>query len=344
MDEVLLRCIDEALGRWTGPGERLLVAASAGVDSTVLAVALDELAPAHRLECVLAHVDHGLRGAASEADARAAQRLADKLGWRFRLARVAVEAERQQRSGRERLTLQEAARSLRYSALETLRQSEACDRIVTAHHMDDQVETVLMRLFRGSGPEGLGGIPERSADGLLLRPMLEVSREQIEAFARSRDLEWREDASNTSRDYTRNRLRHDFIPELRRAFNPRLLRVISNMAETQRRENEWTAELVAEACDRCIRGEQGEVVLAGEGWAEMPLALARRVAKSAWLKVDSGRDVSRVHLDRMIAFMARGKRVQGGRQIELPGGLRLVRAGDAFRLKRDEVAGSADGG
>jgi tRNA(Ile)-lysidine synthase len=222
-------------------GRRVLAAASGGADSTVLAHVLCELAPQLGFELCLGHVNHGLRGPDSEADERFVTGLAEALGVACAARRVDPARRRAGCSSRERLTLQEAARELRYAALEEMARAQGAERIATAHHADDQAETVLLRLLRGSGPDGLGGIPERSADGRIVRPLLRVSRRQIEAFARARGILWREDRSNAKADYARNRLRRDWLPGLAADFNPRLLRAIGNLAEAQRSGASWSA-------------------------------------------------------------------------------------------------------
>ena len=175
---------------------------------------------------------------------------------------------------RTRLTLQEAARCARYRALAAQAERAGAERIATAHNRDDQAETVLLRLLRGAGPEALGGIPERSPDGRIVRPLLGVGRSRILEHARAAGLSWREDASNESRSYARNRLRHDWLPGLEQAFNPRLLRAVADLAEAVRRDGEWIAasvEAEARAVDDARRG--GALDLAG------PLERAARGAR-----------------------------------------------------------------
>ncbi|MDH3520328.1 MAG: tRNA lysidine(34) synthetase TilS [Myxococcales bacterium] len=310
-------------------GRRVLVAVSGGVDSVVLAHALCGLAPRAHIEVCVGHVNHGLRGAASDADERFVAELAAALGVPCSSRRVDPLALRAGRSSLERPTLQEAARTLRYAALDALADSLEASRVATAHHADDQVETVLLRLLRGSGPDGLGGIPERSPDRRLVRPLLEVSRAQIERYARTHALAWREDASNARGDYARNRLRRDWIPGLTAHFNPRLLRAIANLAEAQRRDSEWIQSLVSREAASRFSIEGAWLRIEAKDWSALPEALARRLAREALARCGAGRHASRVHLGRMLEFL---RNASNGKRIELPGGLTLTRERGGFRL------------
>ena len=312
-------------------GHPLLVAASGGIDSSVLAHGLHAIAGALELRLALGHVNHGLRGAASDADQGFVETLATKLDAPLLARRVAPRALQSGVSSRARPTLQEAARRLRYAALEAMAREAGAERIVTAHTLDDQAETVLLRLLRGSGPSGLGGIPERSPDGRVVRPLLRVSRAEIERFAAERGLSWREDASNRDPAYARARLRRDFVRGLGEAFNPRWLRAVADLAEAQRRESEWIDERVAEEARARLARDGGAWRLMCAGWESLPEALARRLARHALRAAGAGRDLSRRHLERTLAFLAKGRT---GATLELPGGLRLVHARGFVSLYR----------
>jgi tRNA(Ile)-lysidine synthase len=225
--------------------------------------------------------------------------------------------------------LEARARRVRYAALRALAKEVGASRIVTAHTLDDQAETVLLRLLRGTGPAGLGGIPERSPDGRVVRPLLGVARAEIERFARARGLVWREDASNRDPAYARARLRRDWLHGLGEAFNPRWLRAIGDLAEAQRRESEWTEPLVEQEAAQRLVPDGGGWTLACAGWDRLPSALARRLARRALFEAGAGRDVTRVHLERMLAFVSCART---GATLELPGGLRLVRERGRVRL------------
>ena len=335
----LLRWLAEELRALGLEGQHVAVAVSGGVDSTALAWALAELAPRDRIALSIVHVNHSLRGTESDADEAFVQELAAKLGVGFATKRVAPRALREGAdSSRSRPTVQEAARRLRDRALRGMARDLGAQQIATAHTADDQAETVLLRLLRGSGPAGLGGIAPRSADGVVVRPLLRVSRADVLAYAAARSLGWREDPSNADPSYARSRLRHTWLPGLREAFNPQLLRALGDLAEAVREESDWIdREVVREAARRFSVAPDGErdtvLHIESEGWEPetTPDALARRLLRHALHEARAGRDVTRRHLDRGVAFL-RTARI--GSHLELPGALCLERTSRGFRLAR----------
>lgn len=312
--------------------QRVLVAISGGVDSSVLLRALAELAPAFTLTLAAGHVHHGLRGVDADADEASAADLAKALGVTFVARRVAPRALRASASGsRARPTLQEAARKLRHSALRELAVELHCDRIATAHNLDDQAETVLMRLFRGASPAGLGGVPERSDDGLVVRPLLGVSRAAIERYARERRLSWREDASNRDPHYARGRLRSSGLAAIACGMNPEWLRAVGQMAETQRKESAWIDEQVEREAQRWLRVERGGIALSRAGFAALPEAIARRLMRRALRELGGAREVSRALLERSASFV-RGAKL--GARLSWPRGLEWRAGRDWCWLER----------
>jgi tRNA(Ile)-lysidine synthase len=194
-------------GRAPGPHGRWVLAFSGGPDSTALALALAELAPRHRLEIHAFHVDHAL-DEDSPARARAAAELAAQIGLPFRCERHPVAPELVRREGKEA-----SARMVRYAALEDFRERIGADRILTAHHRDDQIETVLLRIRAGSGISGLGGIA--SSRGRLFRPLLDLPRAGLLAFVTGCGITPITDPTNRHLAFDRNRIRHRILPHLR---------------------------------------------------------------------------------------------------------------------------------
>lgn len=216
------------------PGDRLLVACSGGLDSTTAAALLALLRPSLGHGLVLGHVDHGLRADGGAALAVLTE-LAAQRDLELRHVRLSLDA------GAD---LQGRARTARYGALHELAKASGCVRIVTAHHADDQAETLLMRLSRGAGSQALAGIRYLRQDGVV-RPLLPITRTDLAACALSLGLSWREDPSNQSRDYTRNRLRHEVLKELEAAL-PGAAAGMARSAENMAAQGEaasWWIEL-----------------------------------------------------------------------------------------------------
>jgi len=325
----LLRALESAVRRLGLPGRGVLVAVSGGVDSTVLLHALVSLPKRLGLRVAAGHVNHGLRAAESDADETFVGELAEQLAIPFRAYRVWPKRLREGASSRTRPTLQEACRRLRYEALAAQCADLGLEHVVTAHTADDQAETVLLRLLRGTAGDGLAGIPERSSDGRIVRPLLAVTRAEILDYAGRHGLHWREDPSNLSEAYARSRLRTRWLPDLARDFNPGLLRSLCRLAESQRRDAAWMESLVEREAQERFRIEDGAIWIEPGGWSELPEALAYRLARWALRRAGLARDVSNIHLSRIVRFL--GSTVPG-REIELPGELVLARQQHGFRL------------
>jgi len=329
MAERLRKHLEEAIEELDLAGRSVAVAVSGGVDSVCLLHALWSVRNRHRLSLSVAHVNHGLRGEESESDAAFVCELAAGLEVPAAVRRIDPEALRARQTGRARLTLQEAARKLRYEALREMAEELGAERIATAHHRNDQVETVFLRLLRGTGPDGLGGIPERSHGGRVVRPLLRAGREDVVAYACENRLEWREDASNANLRYRRNALRATWLPKLAEEFNPQLLNAVAQLADAQRRDSAWIEELVAAEADRRFQLLEGEIRISRGGWEEVPEALALRLARRAIQEMGRGREVTGLHLERVVAFWRQGRT---GSRIELPGHLVMWCERGQFRL------------
>ena len=255
------------------PDERCLIGVSGGRDSVAL---LHQLRAAGFRDLVVCHLDHALR-AQSADDAAFVARLAKKWKYPSAIDRVDVAS----RARKKKLSLETAAREARYSFFAQVAREQKCPRLFLAHHADDQVETFLFNLFRGSSSSGLTGmapLTSRTIDGVELqvsRPLLGVWREEIEAYIAAHRLAFREDESNTDPRFTRNRLRHEIIPALERAFGRDIRRAIWRTAEILRAEVEFL--------DRALGPEDPPAEFKVRDLQAEPLALQRR-RLHVWLK------------------------------------------------------------
>ncbi len=355
------------------PGDRVGVAVSGGADSVALLLALHAANRAERealgVGLSVVHVNHGIRGAESDADAEFVQALAHRLGLPLHLHRADAPA----RADAERETLEEAARNLRYDYFRQLAQSGEVDTIATAHTLDDQAETVLMKLLRGAWTEGLSGIypaiplmaplmallatAAGEPIGMVVRPLLAVRRAEVEAYLQAQGQSWREDATNADVAYTRNRIRHELLPLLR-GYNPNLDGLLARLAELARdEESYWQAELARLLPQvllpgRPVRGggravsthpQQTAVAVELERLRGMRPALRRRVLRAAAEKL--GHQLSFEHTARLLALCGLPGDAQPGEpalqprtgsRLHLPDGLRAERTLRELQLYRED--------
>ena len=209
----------------------MLCALSGGVDSVVLLHLL--LQCGVRVEA--AHVEHGIRGESSRRDCRFVQELCGKWGVPLHVIHLDVPAQ----AAKEGRGIEETARAMRYDFLWKTREARHLETLATAHHLNDQAETVLMHLIRGASPVGLSGMRER--DGALIRPLLPFSRAQIEQYAQENHLPHVEDETNADIAYTRNYIRHELIPCMEK-LNPRAVEAVGRAAELARRQSDFVRQ------------------------------------------------------------------------------------------------------
>jgi len=223
------------------PGLRVAVGLSGGADSVALTRALAERSRELGIVVRAAHLHHGLRGGEADRDQQFASDLARSLGIQFHSHQVDTAAE----AASAKETIEEAARRLRYAWFRQLMAAREVDAVATAHTLDDQAETVLGKLIRGAWTEGISGIHPvvQFPEGQILRPMLATTRSQVEAYLSGLGQTWVEDASNADLAFTRNRIRHELLPQLNQ-WNPRIREHFSQMAELARDEELfWQAEV-----------------------------------------------------------------------------------------------------
>ena len=243
------------------PGDRICAAVSGGADSVALLLLLHaaNALPRHGLGVGLSavHVHHGLRGEEADADLAFVEALCLRLEVPLHVhhasVRERVAASRELGGTGRPETIEEAARAIRYEVFRSLMAQGHADSVLTAHTLDDQAETVLMKLLRGAWTEGLSGIhpvvrirgtgDRGTGDGKILRPLLGLRRTELEDFLRTRSQPWRTDSSNSDEAFTRNRVRHQLLPALRE-YNPSLDQALANLAQLAREdEARWQAEL-----------------------------------------------------------------------------------------------------
>jgi len=315
----------EAADRLLPAHGTLLVAVSGGADSVALLHLLARFAARRPLRLVVAHLDHALRRG-SPVDRRFVERLSARLGLPCLSDRRDVASLRLRGDSPE-----EAARRVRRGFLVEAAAQAGATRIATGHTLDDQAETVLMRLARGAGPAALAGM-EAAGPGPFVRPLLGIERADLRAWLRGRGLSHREDPSNRTLRYDRNRVRRLVVPALAEALNPRAARHLVEAAERLREDAKYLDALAGRRLASVARGSsRGTLALDAGALARTPSCLAARIVRLALER--SGTDPRRIgsrHVNALLG-LARG---EDGRQADLPGGLRAVRRGKRILLER----------
>lgn len=315
--------VQEAIrrGAMLQQGDRLVVAVSGGPDSVALLHVLSRLAPEWGLSLHVFHLDHGLRGGASAADAAYVAELA--ASWSIPATMITLPAgELKQEPG----SLQANARRRRYEEIQALAKTVGATKVATGHNRDDQSETVLMRLLRGAGPKGLAGIPPVRTEGGLtfIRPLLTISRQEIEVYCAEHKLFPRFDASNAQADYLRNRIRLELLPQLAREYNPAIGSNLAQLAAVIREEDDLLEQLAREAYIRCRISAPADrsILLDGPRLLAEPPALARRVVRIA-VRALLGPEFD-LGLPAVTRVLEAAARTDGAHALDLPGGLRLT--------------------
>jgi tRNA(Ile)-lysidine synthase len=280
-------------------GDRLIVGVSAGVDSMVLLHLLNAYREAFDLFLIVAHANHGLRPVESEKEAELVQKEAARFGIPFEYGQFNVK-EFQKTGG---LSPQDAARRIRFHFFYDLLQKHHAQKIALGHHADDQVETVLLRLIRGSGLQGLKGmLPLR--EGKVIRPLLEVWREKIQSFAIEKKIPFLSDSSNLKNDYLRNRIRLTLIPLMEREYQPNLKEILLRTSNILREENDYLEKEAEAAYQKVLQRERDTLSFKFSEYQSLHQAIQWRVLKKIlgrvydWgMAVEEGEwsDVHKIH-------------------------------------------------
>lgn len=310
-------------------GDRVLVALSGGPDSVALLAALAALARRYGIELHAAHLNHGLRGKESQRDQQWAEVVAQRFGVSCAIGQSAALAGTP--------NLEARARDERYAFLKRVAAEQGCTKIATGHTLDDQAETVLMRLLRGTGWDGLAGI-RAVRDGRIIRPLIECARAQVLAFLTACALPFCEDSSNQDRRFLRNRVRHEIIPLLQ-SLNPQATRNLASAADNVAQEAGLLEDRV-----RAILGAapSRDGTLSVAAVVAAPPALRPRVVRT-WLREQRGnlRCLTAVHV-RAVVDLARGRRPNG--RIRLPGSQLVRREYGQLRWRPGEAVIAVEDG
>ena len=293
--------------------DRVIVSVSGGADSVALLHLFCLWRASLHLDLLVIHFNHGLRSEESEVDASFVETLCDQLNVPCTISRIHMKRERQKRTGQ---SIQSIARELRYETLTHTARENGFTKVALGHTSDDQAETVLMWMLRGAGSVGLSGMPIFRPP-YFIRPLLGVSRSEVEAYLRENQWTYRVDSSNANLRYRRNSIRHQVMPILKQ-FNPNLVDVLSRQANIVREESEYLDSITLVALESAVqKSDDQRIVLSRRILAEIPPPIQRRVILLLYRRV-SNRDVH-PRFDFVENVLDHVKQGNTGWQLEAPG-------------------------
>ncbi|MDQ7822174.1 MAG: tRNA lysidine(34) synthetase TilS [Candidatus Eremiobacteraeota bacterium] len=312
-----------------------MVAVSGGADSVALLYFFCLVKRWLPLKLLCIHVNHRTRGSDSDADAEFTASYAAGLG----VPALILNADVPLFAREQGLSLEQAGRLVRYTLFRRYARILGAAKVATAHHLDDQAETVLMKIIRGAGYRGLAGIsPHR--EGLFIRPFLEVRREEIKAFLASQGQPWRHDSSNENRDFTRNRMRNELIPLMEEHYNPRISEALSHLGQVAA-EDHSLLEGIAEALfSEYAECREGEASFRLSSLVPLPRALKRRLMRKGIEKIKGDlEDIAFEHSEQLLDCLEG----RTGAEVSLPGGLKGKKGYGAFRIFAKGVGSAGPG-
>jgi tRNA(Ile)-lysidine synthase len=333
------------------PGDRLGLAVSGGADSVALLRLMVDLRKELGVVVSVIHFNHKLRGADAEADEEFVKQLSRQHGLEF----FCESGDVARHCDEQHLSIETGSRALRYQYFVSLLNSGRFNRIATAHTLDDQAETVLLKLVRGAGTRGLAGIYPKLAidhrsgrhpdcENLIIRPLLEIRRKQLESYLDELGQDWREDKSNRDLRHSRNLVRHGILPRLERNLNPAVRETLAETAEIARGEEEYWTGQVAELIPQVWKSSKAGDNPAAVGALNLnlllaqPLALQRRLIRAAAESL--GFQLEFKHVEQILQLSASQPRHP--QATILPRGWRATRTEDEIILERSVDTLTAD--
>ncbi|MCD8075418.1 MAG: tRNA lysidine(34) synthetase TilS [Lachnospiraceae bacterium] len=319
------------------PGMRVIAGVSGGADSVCLLRVLADCRHKLPFDLLAVHVEHGLRGRESLEDAVFVENMCREL----RVPCRVVHAQVRQRAEAEKLSCEEAGRAERYRIFRDVAGEWGADRIAVAHNQNDQAETVLWNLARGSGLRGLGGI--RPMQGSIIRPLLFTERSEIETWLRGEGIPWRTDRTNLETDFTRNRIRLHLLPQMEKELNGQAGRHIAEAAGRLQEIQDYVDKKTDEAAAKCLREDAGASAADKSVWILLDYfnkeetLIREELLKRALQKSGGMKDVGAVHLK----ALERLADMDCGKSCDLPGGIRAVRENGVLRFVKRKGQGEA---
>lgn len=308
--------------------DRVIAGISGGADSVCLFFVLLELKKKMGIEFIAVHINHQLREEAADEDEHFVKQLCEKYGIKLEIFHkdvVSIAKKRKQ-------SFEEAGRAVRREAFEETLHKYHGNKIALAHHQNDNAETLLMNLSRGTGLKGLCGI--RPVNGIYVRPLLCMSRSEIEDFLAERGQDFCTDETNYDTTYTRNSLRHQVIPVLEEKVNVKAVRHMNETMEQLCELEDYMIEQVERLWNHCVCEKKNGLLIRKEQFEEQPVLLKKMLIRKCMEHLEGGlRDVGQIHIQQIVELFEK----QSGRQLDLPKGIRAYRRYEGvFLQKRQE--------
>ncbi len=292
-------------------GDRVIIGVSGGADSVCLTDVLNDLRDIYSLEIILVHINHNIRGEEAKRDENFVIELGKKYGNDVKVFSYKVE----EMAKKEGLTVEEMGRRLRYEAF--YKTAGENGKIAVAHNMNDNCETMIMRFFRGTGIKGLGGIS--ASRDRIIRPLINISRDEIEKYCHEKGLEYCTDSTNNIAEYTRNKIRLNVIPMIQREFNENIVASMARMAELMADEEAYMDRAAREAYGKCeIEPKRINI----DRLLKFDRVIQRRIIRLGFSDYSADlHDISYEHVENVLSLVNK----ESGKIIELPGDLRAIR-------------------
>ena len=308
--EILLK-FEQTIGRFNmlQKGDRVIVACSGGPDSVALLYLLYQIKEKYDLKLFVALINHKLRGEESDKDERFVKSLARDLRLDFHTRSFDVA----KIARKKKLSIEEAAREVRYQYLDKLAQRLKATKIALGHNADDQAETVLMRLIRGTGALGLTGMS--IVRGKIIRPLLQIKREEIEEFFKEQNLDFRIDSSNLRQDYLRNRIRLELLPHLKRNYNPKIIDTLNRTASILTAQEDYLEKETLKEFGKVAKAQKEKISLDLDKLFSYDIFLQREMLRLVFERLGGGGFKASFNLVERVLSLAQQKKA--GRRVFL---------------------------
>ena len=309
--------------------DKVVVGVSGGPDSVCLLDILYRLSDKLKIKLVVAHINHMLRGEEADGDEEYVRKFCKERDIEFFAKRIDIN----KLSKDKKISTETAGRECRYDFFNEVMKNTNSNKIATAHNANDQVETIFMRIMRGTGLSGLIGIPVKR-DGIYIRPILFLQREEIESYCDENKLEPRIDKSNLERDYSRNKIRLDIVPYMKDNFNSDIIATINRMADTLKEDNELIEDVIKDYFSKYCIVEEGKIIIKNNITDCKGVIIKRVIIKAVSLVSGSGYNIEAKHVSNIKKLLSLGT----NKRIDLPNGLYAENIyGDIHIYKADSI-------